>query len=128
MKKADTESNKEFKNAYEHSIIEIADMILKAIGHMVETSAADERDCQQLVRTAADFWLDVSAHKCRITLHFPSPMVNVLEKGAMSGKISLVAQPEVRRKGTAKGERLDREQVVKDCEGDCPDFQPGKKM
>lgn len=117
MRKPESDRHELLKQAYEQSLIEATEAIFVNIGTVADPSDDDLRDVREIVQVAADFWLEVAAHKCRVQLIFASGSINPLAGVKLPNNTQIIIRPEIRRKGTSKGERLDREQVVRDCEG-----------
>ena len=124
LKKPDSETKRRWKRSYDQSVNTTADEIYNAVNAIAATSESDVQLVQDLVKLAAKFWLDAASQRCRILLYFPPLGANVLGSRQALTSIDLVVQPEVRRRGNAQGQRLDREQVVKGCEGEHTAFQP----
>jgi hypothetical protein len=120
----DSDTKKKWKKAHDQSLSTAADEIYKSVEAITSITGSDLQLVQDFVKLAAKFWLNVSSQRCRILLYFPPLGINALRsREALSTSIDLVVQPEVRRKGDVQGQRLDREQVVKGCEGEHTKFQ-----
>jgi len=124
LKKADSEAKRALKRAYDQSVRVIVNDINDAVDEIAAVSESDRQVVQDFVKMAVQFWLDVSSQKCRIVLRFPPDGVKVLGTRQALTTLQLVVKPEVRRRGNAQGQRLDREQVVKGCEGVTAEFRP----
>ena len=124
MKNPDSEAKKRMKRAHDECVGTIVDDIYDAVDEIAAVSESDRQVVEDFVKMAAQFWLNVSALNCRIMLYFPADGTKVLGTRKSATKLKLVVKPEVRRRGNAQGVRLDREQVLKGCEGESSEFQP----
>ena len=78
---------------------------------MIADTRSLQRGIKEIVLQATKLWLDLGVQRCRIVIVIPQA-----SRGANSSRQirlcqDLVLQPEVQRKGNAKGENLDMPEV-----------------
>lgn len=92
-------------------------IIFADIAHTVERVSSlglKESDLlKKLIKTAADSWLEICSQRYRILVVLPGPNGNVFKTSQRrSGGLRLIAKPEIRRIGNAKGQELDKGEVT----------------
>jgi hypothetical protein len=109
------------KQEYESCLKEAAAEMSQELERVTSVSNSERQRMTELVKKAAMLWLEVGQQRCRMFLL----MSNSGDEPARSsrkaldhdGAMSLVVVPELRRRGNAQGERLDRHELVVDCKG-----------
>jgi hypothetical protein len=109
------------KQGYESTVKEATDDILKELGRVASITDIDKQNFSNLVRRAAKFWLEVGQQRYRLFLL----MSDLGGEPSRSGQIAvnkdgtqkLTVVPELRRIGSAQGERLENDELVADCKG-----------
>lgn len=110
------EPNYNVKLSYEKSVREAMEDISRWLERMASVSNDDKQRVTDLVRKAANLWLEVGQQRCRIFL-LMSPPRSGQASLARDGTEELVVVPEIRRIGNAQGERLDKDELVMGCRG-----------
>ena len=108
--------DKRLRDIYEQSIGEIAQEIHQAVDTVAISDLTRARD---IAKCAAEFWLELGSQRYRARLCFPHQATKTLgtKMAGLSGT-ELIVQPDVRRRGTAQGQRYELEQVVQGCESE----------
>ncbi|OAQ59986.1 hypothetical protein VFPPC_10079 [Pochonia chlamydosporia 170] len=91
------------------------------IGDAVETvTNVDLVWAKEIVKFTAEFWMDLASQRYRARLYLPqeATKAQVARNWRSSNLLVLVIRPEVRQRGDAQGQRLNREQVVQRCHGE----------
>ncbi len=115
------------RQGYETTLEKAKDSILQELENVAPREEADSQKLTELVKKVADLWLEVGQQKYSMFL-----LMSASAEDAMTSKpealeanrtLELVVRPAIHRIGTAEGERLDKEELVKDCEGSFSTFQ-----
>lgn len=81
-----------------------------------------------LVKHAAEVWLEVGQQRCRVYLVMSriskEPLRGRHIALGSSGALELIVKPEVRRVGNTQGEQLENDELVTDCKGSFVMFRP----
>jgi hypothetical protein len=108
------ESDPKFKlkEAFESSITAVVGELPRAFERI---SSMDEKKFQEmkgLVRNAAELFLELEAQRCRFVVFIPYNTEKPLQGRMITRqRLELVVEPEVKRKGNAQGQNLDREEL-----------------
>jgi len=115
-----SEPNYKLKRSYEQCLNDTTE----DISHELERVASMDNDKQtitDIVRKAAQLWLEVGQQRYRIFLLMSKSGTKPSRSGQAFVDIhreqELVVGPEVRRIGNAQGERLEKDELVPDCKG-----------
>jgi len=117
------------KQGYEQSVKEVMKDISDELGRVASISSKDKQRISDLVRKAATLWLEIGQQRCRIFLLMSDsggrPSRN--EPSSLDGDETqeLVVMPELRRKGNAQGERLEKDELISGCKGEFSVFYVG---
>lgn len=121
MSRAQVEWDYKVQGEFGSSIKKVADEMMIELERVSPLSSNEMQRMDELVRKAAQFWLDVGQQRCRVVLLMSSsgedPVRSDMGSLDRDGTLSLVVIPELRRKGNSQGERLDTNDLVMDCKG-----------
>lgn len=86
-----------------------------------------KNDFYDVVKKAAEFWLEVGQQRYRLFLVFSEGGAEPVRSGQFletrAGSFQqLVIIPELRRRGNAQGDKLDSDDMVMKCNGDFREF------
>jgi hypothetical protein len=108
------------KRQFESTLTETSEEIYHELMKVAYLDNIEKQRIRDLVKRAAKLWLEVGQQRYRMFLI----MTNSTQEPARSnesalraGKMQLVVAPELRRMGNAQGERLEKDELVMDCEG-----------
>ena len=115
------DANYNVKRGYESSLTETTDDILKELGRVASITDIDKQNFNNLVRRAARFWLEVGQQRYRVFLLMSDSGTEPSRSGEIAvgkdGTQKLIVVPELRRIGSAQGDRLENDELVADCKG-----------
>jgi hypothetical protein len=111
-------AERECRATFEAAMQSMTDEIRAAIETVAE---ADTARIEELVKCAAELWLKLASQRYRSRVYMPPDAGNVLGGGRKAGgtAVTLAVKLELRRRGTAQFQRLNREQVIQGCEGEA---------
>ena len=109
------------KQSYEQCLNDTTDDVFHEFERVASMDVNDKQRIIDLVRKAAQLWLEVGQQRYRIFLL----MSKSGAKPSRSGQAfvdthreqELVVIPEVRKMGNAQGERLEKDELVSGCKG-----------
>lgn len=109
------------KQGYESSVKDTAKELFREVTRVSSVADDDEQRMSELVKTAAKLWLEVGQQRCRMFLLMSKSTKEPLRSGEdaldRDRHQELVIVPELRRIGNAQGERLEKNELVLDCQG-----------
>jgi hypothetical protein len=114
------------KEGYESNLKEATDELFNELEKVaavsdIENQGIDKQRVNELVRNAANLWLEVGQQRFRAKLVMSEsgerPVRSRLAALSPSGTLNLVVFPELRRLGNAQGEQLERQELVMGCKG-----------
>jgi hypothetical protein len=114
------------KEGYESTLKEVTDELFHELERVaavsdIENQGIDKQRVNELVRNAANLWLEVGQQRFRAKLVMSGtgekPVQSRQTALSPSGTLNLVVFPELRRLGNAQGEQLENEELVMGCKG-----------
>lgn len=109
------------KRDHEASLTEAVEEISLELGKVTKITDSDKQRLRDLVKKAAELWIEVGKQRCRMFLVMSDSGQAPIRSGDSAinsdGSIRLVVIPELRRTGNSLGEKLDRDELVMDCKG-----------
>lgn len=109
------------KQDYEICLREATEDMYKELGRVAAVDSSEKKRMSDLVKRAANLWLEASQQRCRIFLRMSysadEPVRSTNAALDSDGTMELVVVPEVRRLGNAQGERLEKDELVAGCQG-----------
>ncbi|KAH6663360.1 hypothetical protein B0J14DRAFT_609299 [Halenospora varia] len=112
------DANYSIQQSYEQSLVDVRNDILQELGKVAQVSGGKRQSIEELVKKAAELWLDVGQQRYRMFLLMSdSGTEPARSKLDHTKPLTLVVVPELRRMGTALGEQLDKDELVLDCKG-----------
>lgn len=119
MPQLEGEANFNLKRGYESSLKDVVEDICWELEKSVSISEGELQRMRDLVRKAAQLWLDVGQQRYRLFLLMGEmPLRSGQASLDGGGRQDLVVVPELRRKGNAQGERLEVDELVSGCKGE----------
>ena len=116
-----TGSNRRKKDAFEQSLDDTVVEMAQCIERVAQISFKEREHLKNLVKAAADNWLEICSQRYRILVILPNSEENILKSGwkrmGSTSTLKLVARPEIRRIGNAQGQELERQDFVGDWKG-----------
>jgi len=116
-----TGSNRRKKDAFEQSLDDTVVEMAQCIERVAQISFKEREHLKNLVKAAADNWLEICSQRYRILVILPNSEENILKSGwkrmGSTSALKLVARPEIRRIGNAQGQELERQDFVGDWQG-----------
>jgi hypothetical protein len=115
---SEEDPNYNLKRGYEISLKEVREEMSHELRKVTQVSSSEMQRMDDLVKKAAELWLEVGQQRCRMFLLMSQsgakPARSRLDH---NGPLDLVVVPELRRMGNAQGEQLDKNELVMDCKG-----------
>jgi len=113
-----SEPNHKLKRSYEQCLKDTTEDLSHELERVASMDVNDKQRMMDLVRKAAQLWLEVGQQRYRIFLLMSNPVTKPSRSGqAFVDTQELVVGPEVRRIGNAQGERLEKDELVSECKG-----------
>jgi hypothetical protein len=117
------DSNYDIKQGYESTLKDVTQDLSRELGRVAKVNSSDKQRLSDLVKQAAKLWLEAGQQRCRMFMLMSEPGSGDVPKRSGSASLdsdhrqSLVVFPALRRLGNSQGERLDKDEVVMDCNG-----------
>jgi hypothetical protein len=106
------------KRSYEQCLNDTMEDVSHELERVASMDVNDKQRMMDLVRKAAQLWLEVGQQRYRIFLLMSKSGTKPSRSGqAFVDTQELVVGPEVRRIGNAQGERLEKDELVSECKG-----------
>jgi hypothetical protein len=109
------------KQSHEQCLNDAVEDVSQELTRVASMGDSDEQRMMDFVRKAAKLWLEVGQQPYRIFLLMSKIGTTPSRSGQAfvdaHGEQELVVGPEVRRMGNMQGERLEKDELVPDCEG-----------
>jgi hypothetical protein len=119
-------SSDPIKQGYEATLKEVTQELFRELEKVAPIRDIEEQDIgehriNELVRNAAELWLDIGQQRFRTRLVMSGTGEKAVKSRqnalSPSGTLNLVVSPGLRRLGNAQGEQLNHEESVMSCEG-----------
>ena len=114
------------RDIYGKSLEETVNEIAESIEQVAFLNKDGEEIIRNLVRIAAKLWLEFGCQRYRIIFIFPPSLRRSAESSSSQSR-ELVVRPQVRRIGSSQGTELDKEEIIKGCEGEWSTYFPHER-
>jgi hypothetical protein len=123
-----SEEKQRRKKCYNDSVTVTVEEISQSIGKICFLDESSKDCIKSIVRGAARLWLELGCQHCRFLIVVSDTARNELD-GSDKGRevVDLIVQPKVLRVGNSRGERLEKDEVVRGCKGEQREFVPAKR-
>ena len=107
--------------SYERWLSDTVEDVSHELKRVASMKDDDKQRIRDLVRKGAKMWLEIGLQRYRIFLLMSKTGIKPSRSGQAFvdryGEQELVVHPEVRRRGNAQGDRLEKDEPVTDCQG-----------